>query len=160
LDKDKGNSFDKARDYAFLLLKFRLRSEQELANRLKKKKFSNEVIDRVVIFLREKKFLDDANFTKSWIKSRLNRSLGIRRISRELRLKGVDKGIIESQISNLPSGYSEEKKVEELASIRLERLKGVDPATRKRRLYGYLVRRGFSSEVIVEVLNKLCKQIY
>ncbi|MDD5518562.1 MAG: regulatory protein RecX, partial [Candidatus Omnitrophica bacterium] len=148
-------SFDKARDYAFLLLKFRLRSEDELVQRLKLKKIPAETIKEVISFLKEKKFIDDNVFAKAWINSRLKRPLGLRRIKQELRQKGVDKEIIEEQTAKVED-YTEGKIVLDLAKGRLNRLKGIDQVSAKRRVYAFLLRRGFSPEVVIDTLNQLC----
>jgi regulatory protein len=150
-------SFDKARDYAFLLLKFRLRSEDELVQRLKLKKIPAETIKEVISFLKEKKFIDDNVFAKAWINSRLKRPLGLRRIKQELRQKGVDKEIIEEQTAKVED-YTEGKIVLDLAKGRLNRLKGIDQVSAKRRVYAFLLRRGFSPEVVIDTLNQLCTQ--
>ncbi|MFA5725303.1 MAG: regulatory protein RecX [Candidatus Omnitrophota bacterium] len=149
-------SFDKARDYAFLLLKFRLRSEDELVQRLKLKKIPAETIKEVISFLKEKKFIDDNVFAKAWINSRLKRPLGLRRIKQELRQKGVDKEIIEEQTAKVED-YTEGKIVLDLAKGRLNRLKGIDQVSAKRRVYAFLLRRGFSPEVVIDTLNQLCR---
>ena len=41
--RNKEELLQKAREYAFLLLKFRLRSEKEIYSRLKQKKFAEEI---------------------------------------------------------------------------------------------------------------------
>jgi regulatory protein len=150
-------SFAKARDYAFFLLKFRLRSENELAGRLKLKKIPAETIKEVVSFLKEKRFIDDNVFARAWINSRLKKPLGLRRIKQELRQKGVDKEIIEAQTAKLED-YSEGKTVLDLAKGRLNRLKAAEPVVAKRRVYAFLLRRGFSPEVVIDTLNQLCTQ--
>lgn len=145
----------KARAYAFLLLKFRLRSEKEILRRLKRKKFPEGIIEETVAFLRQKRFLDDSLFAKAWIDSRLKRPLGLRRIRQELKLKGVERQIIESQIQARTEHYSEEEIVFEIAREKLNKLKSVEPQKAKRRIYGYLLRRGFSPEVIIDVMGRL-----
>ncbi|MFA5096766.1 MAG: regulatory protein RecX, partial [Candidatus Omnitrophota bacterium] len=76
-------AFEKAREYAFLLLKFRLRSENELVQRLRRKKIPAETIKEVISFLEEKKFIDDNVFARAWLSSRLKRPFGLRRIRQE-----------------------------------------------------------------------------
>ena len=151
-DTDK---FKKALEYAFLLLKYRLRSENEIRLRLKKKKFSEDLIDKVEAFLKEKKFIDDSIFAKAWIQSRIKRPLGLRRIRQELKLKGVSPEIIASEVDKIKKDYAEEDVVKEIAQMRLKRLKGLDPTVAKRRLYAYLLRRGFSPEVVYDVIGQL-----
>jgi regulatory protein len=148
----------KAKDYAFLLLKFRLRSENEIYRRLKKKKFPEAVIKETIAFLKEKRFIDDELFAKSWIDSRLKKSLGLRRIKSELNLKGIDVKLIEEQINKVKENYSEEETVADIARERSAKLKGVEPKKARQRLYSYLLRRGFSSDAIIEAMDNLCKQ--
>lgn len=154
------NPLQKARDYAFLLLKFRLRSEKEIYQRLKKKKFPEEVIKQTLSFLKDKAFIDDRTFTKTWIDCRLKRHLGLKRIKQELNLKGIDKEIIDNQIKETKQNYSEQDAVAELARQRLDRLKAIEPSVAQRRVYAYLLRRGFTCEVIQEAINQLkCRPI-
>ena len=158
--RNRKESFEQAKDYAFLLLKFRLRSERELETRLKKKKFSEEATRQVIAFLREKKFLDDKLFAKSWVQFRVRRSLGARRIKEELALKGIDKEIIKSELEELKKNYPEDKIVSKLAQERLSKLHGIEPRSAQRRVYAYLIRRGFSPEIVIDVVNNLCRQTF
>ncbi|PIP20218.1 MAG: hypothetical protein COX40_05920 [Candidatus Omnitrophica bacterium CG23_combo_of_CG06-09_8_20_14_all_40_11] len=145
----------KAKNYAFLLLKFRLRSEREIRQRLEKKKFNPEIIEEALVFLKEKKFIDDNYFAKAWIESRIKKPLGIRRLKTELRIKGIDKAIIDTKINETKKSYFEEDVVREIAADRLNKLKDIDPQKAKRRVYAYLLRRGFSPEVVIDVISQL-----
>jgi len=152
-------SAEKARAYAFLLLKFRLRSENELLSRLKQKGFSLELSRSTVNFLKDKEFIDDRVFAKNWVVSRFKRSYGLRRIQQELVAKGLDKGIIEDSLSTAKKDYSESQVVNQLAQQRFLRQKGIDPQKAKARVYGYLLRRGFSPDVVSEVVNKINRSV-
>lgn len=137
-----------------MLLKFRPRSERELEGRLGKKKFSVSVIRETLEFLKDKRFIDDAAFAKIWVESRIKKPLGLRRLRQELQAKGIDKGIIEGQLSEIKKNYQEEAIVRELIGGKLKKLKGIEPQKAKMRIYGYLLRRGFSPEVIIDLLNQ------
>jgi len=152
---DKTSSLEKAKNYAFLLLKFRPRSEKELFFRLKKKKFQDSIIKETITFLKEKKFLDDEIFAASWISARLKKPLGLKRIKEELRQKGINQKIIEQKIQEIKDNYSEEKIVKEIIEKRLPSLKNIASEKIKQRLFAYLVRRGFSLEVVMDVLNQI-----
>ena len=149
------DSLGKAKNYAFLLLKFRPRSEKELSQRLKLKKFDPEIIKRTLQFLKDKDFINDSYFAGAWIESRLKRPLGLRRINQELRIKGIDKEIIDTKIQAIKKSYSEEGIVKKLIQERFKRLKGVDPRKAKARVYSYLIRRGFFPEIVSEAINQL-----
>jgi len=159
LAKANSDTFLKAKEYAFFLLKYRLRSEKELYARLLRKRFSEDESKKVILFLKEKKFLDDEAFTKSWVNFRLRRPFGFRRIRQELKEKGIDKEIIEGRIEEAKKDYSEKEIVKELALTKLSKLKNIDPVKARNRTFAYLIRRGFSPETVIDVLNNLCKQI-
>jgi len=150
----RADQLQKAKHYAFLLLKFRPRSEKEIGERLKRKKFDPAVIRETLFFLKEKCFIDDSYFAKVWLESRIKKPLGLKKLRVELRQKGVDKEIIDSQIEEISKGYCEEDVVLKLAKGRLNKLKGVEPVKAKRRLFEYLLRRGFSTAVITDIINR------
>jgi len=152
---DSKEAIQKAREYCFLLLKFRLRSEKELNLRLKKKKFSEEIIEETLSFLKGKGFIDDNLFAKAWIESRIKKPLGLRRLRQELSLKGIAKEIIDSRIAQIKKVYCEEPLVERIAKDRLTKLKDIEPRLAKRRVYAYLLRRGFSPEIVTDAINQL-----
>jgi len=144
----------KARAYAFLLLKFRLRSEYELSERLKRKKFNQEIIRKTIVFLKEKKFLDDEFFARSWVNSRIKKPLGLRRLKQELMAKGIADQTIEEQLASIKNNYSEKEVVSGIIQERLSKLKRIEPQNAKRRTFAYLLRRGFSPGIVSECLNQ------
>ena len=146
---------EKAREYAFLLLKFRLRSEKELALRLKQKGFSEELSQDTVNFLKDKQFIDDRVFAKGWVASRLKRPFGFRRIRQELAQKGLDKEIIEETFTQVKEHYSESEIISQLAKQRFSKLKGIEPLKAKARVYAYLIRRGFSPGISSDIVKGL-----
>lgn len=151
----QSHSAEKARAYAFLLLKFRLRSENELLARLKQKGFSEDIAKDTVNFLKEKEFIDDRIFAKGWVSARLKRPFGLRRIKQELISKGLDKQIIEVSLLQAKKDYSESQIVSQLAQKRFSRLKNIEPLKAKARVYGYLLRRGFSPDLVSEIIKQL-----
>ncbi|MFC1674722.1 regulatory protein RecX [Candidatus Omnitrophota bacterium] len=144
----------RAKAYSFLLLKFRQRSVKELSARLKKK-FDAQTAREVVRFLKKKDFIDDSRFARDWIASRLKKPLGLKRIRRELKIKGISEKIIDLQLEPLQDSYSEEDVIFGLACKRFKLLKGVETVKAKRRLFGYLARRGFSYSGIINAIKNL-----
>ncbi|MGD9015219.1 MAG: regulatory protein RecX [Candidatus Omnitrophota bacterium] len=144
---------NRAIGYAFGLLKYRPRSEYELRQRLKKRGFTEPVIRETLVFLKEKGLVNDCEFARIWIESRIKKPLGIYRLKQELRIKGINKELIEQLIEQVGNRYSEEEVISDLIQRRLEKLKHIEPAKAKRRIFLYLFRRGFSSEKIREALD-------
>ncbi|MFA5004558.1 MAG: regulatory protein RecX [Candidatus Omnitrophota bacterium] len=146
---------EKAREYAFLLLKFRLRSAKELEQRLKQKGFSEGVSCETVKFLKDKEFIDDRVFARGWVSSRLKRPFGLRRIKQELIQKGIGKEVIENAVSWAKEDYHEALVVKQLAEQRFAKSKGIEAFRAKQRIYAYLIRRGFSPDLVSDAVRKL-----
>jgi regulatory protein len=148
---------EKARNYAFLLLKFRLRSVKEMRERLSKKKFPADVIETVLGQLQEKQFLDDRVFARGWITSRASRRFGPGRIRSELRVKGIAPEMIEEGLKELAESRPEQDEIRRLAEEKFRKLmdSACDPRTAKRRLYAYFLRRGFSPDIVNEAIHEL-----
>lgn len=153
LDRD---GFEVAYQRALDLLKHRPRSEREIRQRLNEKAIAPEQIERVVEKLKLAEMIRDAAFARMWIDSRKEfhpRSKSLLRY--ELKSKGIAEEHIESALEELPADH-------ELASRAampyLRRLKGVDWETFRKRLSGYLARRGFSYGTIAPLVKELWQQ--
>lgn len=147
--------YNKALNYAFRLLKIRLRSSQEIRDKLKNKGYEDRLVSNVLERLSDLKLVDDKVFSLAWTRSKFNNSYGLIRINFELKNKGIAKSIIDSTISELKPNYNENNAINELIEKRLKRLKGIDIIKIKKRLYSFLRLRGFSSQAIIEALNNL-----
>jgi len=145
----------KAREVALNLLSYRSRSEKEISEKLKKKGFSPENIEEVIADLKRVNLLDDYEFACQWIKNRLkNRPRGLTLLSQELLKKGIKREIIDEASEEF---YPEDQEVEiasELIRKREKRYKGLDKKIARKRMSGFLLRRGFSYEVVKEVLEE------
>lgn len=146
---------EKAREYAFLLLKFRLRSAKELEQRLRQKGFSEKLSSETVKFLKDKEFIDDRVFARGWVSSRLKRPFGLRRIKQELLQKGIDKEVIDNAFSWAKEDYQEAAIVKQLVEQRFAKSKGIEALRAKQRIYAYLIRRGFSPDLVSDAVRKL-----
>ena len=153
IDKD---SLSKARTAVFRLLKIRIRSEQEIAERLKTKKFDSSIIKETIRYFKDIELINDRIFAQSWIRSRLNKPFGLGRIKNELKAKGISEDILQEELEKIKADdYQESEIVLKVAQRRASIYRNVDPLKLKQRLFGYLARRGFSSESIYKALKKI-----
>ena len=141
---------------ALRFLKIRPRSIGELRSKLEIKGFEVKAINETVQWLEDHKLVDDRAFTKSWIQYRLARPFGFRRIIAELKTKGISEEIILEAVAKAQEEYSQEEAVMEVAKRRWERFASVDPQKRKKRIYDFLLRRGFSMGEVIKAIKKLC----
>ena len=145
----------KAKSYALRLLKLRPRATGELIQKLELKGYAHAAIDPLIDELTRAGFLDDAAFALAWMRSRLNRPHGLRRITRELSDKGIDRDLIQSSWEDLRQDYDELNVVRALAQKRLNAYPNIDPMKRKKRVMDYLARRGFNLDTIMKVIKEL-----
>jgi regulatory protein len=144
------------REAAIGLLARRERSRAELAVALKRKRFPAELIESVLVELEKEKLLSDERFAGAWVNTRRRLSpRGRAALTYELRQKGIRKKNIDEAISTYPRA-DELAALRDLIEARLARLavSGDDPAKIKRRLLGFLARRGFTYEDVAQVLRE------
>ncbi len=146
----------KAREAAHRLLARRGRSVAEMKSKLAERRFSPAVIHRTVERLVSVGYLDDDAFARSHARYLMEaRPMGRRRLSWELSRKGIEKGLVEEAVEEVCAGRSEQEVAREVALRRLDAYRGLDALTVRRRLKGYLERRGFPHGDIVTVLREL-----
>lgn len=145
-----------ARRTALRLLKVRPRASGELRRELVKRRHRAEAISAVIADLEETGALDDRLFARLWIKERVEKKgYGKRRIASELFSKGVGRNIVEEELSKGFDRDSELAVAERSARRRLRRLRSVPLETRKRRVYTYLLRSGFTSDIAGEATKSV-----
>lgn len=156
MDKE-AKDLSRGRSYVLRLLKIRLRSEKEIRDKLKAKKYAAVVIEDLLAYFKGLGYINDFEFARAWVNSRLSRPLGYKMIGAELKDKGIPEEIIDALIREKKSTVSESGIVRELAARRWNRLREArEPADKiKPKLYAYLLRRGFSYEVVAEEVRKL-----
>lgn len=149
-------NLEKAKNAAFRLLKFRERSEKELRDRLKKKKFDNSVIEETIRYLKKIDLLNDSNFAAKWAESRIKKPYGAKRIIYELKQKGIETKIIDKTLADIKSRYNEYDLARQILESRIKTSKkDQDLFKTKARLYNFLIRRGFSYDVAADALENL-----
>ena len=158
------------RDAALGLLTVRARSRAELGRRLRGKGFDGTAVERCLDRLTEQGLLDDRAFALALARERLGRTpRGPKRILQELRRFGVDAAVADEALDEAMD--EEDVSVRELAlraargwlrrqpDDTLDRLRGPygDPERERsrRRLHGYLARRGFTAAQARSALERL-----
>lgn len=144
-----------ARAYALKLLNYRSRSRREILDKLKRKGFEDTHIKNAIRFLEDTGLINDEELASQLFRYSLeNKSLGKKGIIMLLARRGIDKEIIDRTILN-HSVEMDVKTAEAFVKRRLNTLKNYPEEVIKRRLWGMLRRRGFSSNVIYKVIDKL-----
>jgi regulatory protein len=135
---------------ALNLLGYRARSEAEIRDRLKRYGYIRETTDAVVLRLQELGYLDDAAFARLKAREKARR-YGPRRVSLELKKSGVRETLAREVVREEFAGRSE---VGEARSAAARRYNGRGSDAEARRVYGFLIRRGYSAEVCAQVARE------
>jgi len=156
----KSQSKTIAMDSALRLIGTRSRSKKELEQRLKLKKHNKETIDTVTGRLAELGYINDEKFAFNWANYRKSQNKGSELIKNELKAKGIDAETIDAAVRSLYA--SKEEEIEHIKQCALKKLKtsaGSDPRDTSRKLLGFLARRGFPLDRIMDALREMKKDI-
>lgn len=145
---------------ALRYLQIRPRSEKEIRDYFKKKKVNEQMVDLVVVKLKEQKFLNDEAFAAMWVRSRTEfKPKGWRLIKLELKQKGISEEIIKN-LEARSKDLGEDKRDElTLAKDILERkrkkFEAMDRGERFRKAGSLLARRGFALDDIKKAIEEV-----
>lgn len=141
------HSSKEVRDYLHrktLDMKYKSKRTGELKERTG---VSKEVAERVFNRLVEKGHIDDERFARWWIENRnMKKGASRRKLTAELRAKGVDQEIIDRYLAESPR--NDETELQKIIAKKAGRYS--DP----QKLMQYLARQGFSYEDIREALRE------
>ena len=135
---------------ALNLLGYRARSMAEMRERLRGYGYVEETVGRVISRLEELGYLDDVEFARLKAREKARR-YGPRRVSVELRKSGVGEELAREVVEDEFAGRSEVGEARSAAARRYNE-RGSDAEAR--RVYGFLVRRGYSAEVCAQVARE------
>ena len=139
--------------YAYRLLSYRDRSEKELTNKLKWKGFSEEIIQQTINHLSEKGFINDTAL-----------ALSLRRIAEDARLLGnrgvriflLRRGIPEELIRDVFTGDDSDEAIraDKAVSKKLKAIENYSDEEIKKKMWRFLVRKGYSFDTINKILRQ------
>jgi regulatory protein len=144
-----------ARALAESLIARRPRSRRELAGHLARRGHVPAVVERVCGALARAGLLDDAAYARQIADSLLRRSpMGPAAIRARLVRRGVDARLAGDISREALAGTDQDAQALDLARRRARALpKGLDERARRRRLVGYLARRGFDPEIAFSAVD-------
>ena len=151
-DKDR---YQRCYNAAIRFLSYRMRSESEIRQRLQRHGYNQPDIDKALARLKEQGLVDDVAFARFWRENREAFSPRSRRLTKlELKRKGLNSEVIEQVISEIDDKDSAYR----AALNRARRLSFADYQDFRQRLVGYLGRRGFSYDIIKEIIERVWRE--
>jgi regulatory protein len=131
-------------------------SESELRRALLERGHEDEEVEAALRRLRSEGYLDDGSFAERYARSRLaGRGLGRLRVRQGLRQRGVERGTAEAGLSAALRDVPEADVLEAVARRYWRQRTRDEPALRLRKLWAFLLRRGFPASLVNERLRAL-----
>jgi regulatory protein len=145
-------------DRAINMLAFRARSVAELRRQLLRKEEPVADVDAVIARLIDQGLLDDEDFARQFARAKIVGAGASRlRIAQELSRKGVSREVTDAALIELreDDGLDPSASIHRVAQKKWRSLAKLDDVTARRRLYGFLARRGFNPDEIRQVMEGL-----
>ncbi|MFA5168173.1 MAG: regulatory protein RecX [Candidatus Omnitrophota bacterium] len=134
------------------------KSGHELKRKLAAKGYSVEIIDQALNDLRTQGVLDDTAYAKDLMaRFTLGRPVGRHKIAFELKRHGISKKISDEMLEKLSIKDETERALEQ-ARLKWTGWSQLDPRKRKKRLYDFLIRKGYDFQIAQDILQKLSKE--
>ena len=149
------STYEKTMQRALRLLTFRPRTVAEMRERLREKEWATPAaVEEVIARLIELNYLNDAEYAIGFATSRLRmKPLGRTRLRLDLRRRHLPAEAVESAIDEAYAERPEEELIGEAIRKRI-RLRGTPQSPEeKKKLADWLLRRGFSHDLVRKYVN-------
>jgi regulatory protein len=153
--------FKKALAYSLKLLTIKQRGIHELASKLHEKQFSDSVVGSVIKELQRLGMLDDRQYAENVTRTlQRHKHYGLRRVEYELKKKGIAGADI-GAVLNESVKEGEKERAVSIALTKWNQEQSKRHYTQnellalKKKIYDYLVRRGFDFETARAVVYEL-----
>ena len=128
------------------------RTKKDLEEKLLKNGYPPEAAEAALAYVESFHYIDDKRYALSYIQNQSGRK-GRARIQMELRRKGVPQEYIDQAFQEMEEETDTEAVIRELVQKK-RRGQGPMDEKEKQKLYGFLLRRGFSTSDILCVLRE------
>ena len=150
------SDIERAKSRAFNYISGKLKTKYEVRLKLKEKDFTEDIIDEVINILEKEEYLNDRLYCEVFIedKKQLN-GYGKNKIKSLLIQKGVSKSVFEDFLEE----FEYEEEFDNALKMGIKKLNLLsneeDIFKKKQKLINYLAYRGFSFDVINDVLREI-----
>lgn len=141
---------------ALRILTRRKQSAYELRRKLLVKKFASDSVQKVIDHLLGKGILSDREYAVAFVNDRmLFKPAGRKSLVNELRKRGVDQRLAMEVVASIVGNVEEKNDSRILAEKYMRRIAHLDRNKQIRRLTAFLVRRGYSLNIISPLVKEL-----
>ena len=145
-------------NYALNLLSARPYAVRALHRKLIQKEYSAADADEAIRRLVDNGLLDDEKYAEQYARSKiLSTGASKRRLTQDLYRRGIKGDVATTAIANVIADEEIDTAVviESVARKKLAQLGDLEPLVLRRRLFGFLARRGYDVDEIKSVVGRL-----
>jgi len=147
--------YAEAKSAAIRLLAHQARTRGYLDQRLRGKGLAAEAVEEALGDLQRAGYVNDEQFARDRIDALLRKSKqGPFALTHKLVQDGVDGELAERVVGEMLQGEDLSDWALQVAEERAEKLRGLEPDAARRRLYGYLKRRGFADAHCISAMER------
>lgn len=144
--------------YLLRLLGRRDHASHELRLKGIKKDYDKSILDELIAELEEKDYINNYSFAKKFVHDKFEfNQWGPNKIRMHLLQKKIDKKIVDSIIVEHLSTQQRVDTIMELVRKKKKSFLRTDPDKRRKKIFDYLFRKGFNSNVILARMDELLK---
>ena len=145
----------RSKNYALELISNQSYSKSQMIYQLRQNGFGTEAINITLEDLEQLGHIKDEDFAKKWVARRQHsKPKGKKMLQHELANHSIDKATVDRVLAGIHD--TEETEVAlQVAQKQVKRYQSLPPEVAKRRLHGFLFRRGFDHETIQSVIERV-----
>jgi len=145
------DQIESAYQKALNFIAYKPRTTFDVRKKLMDGGYPDQIVETILEKLLEKGYLNDQQFAENWIENKsLNKPRGKKLIRLELKQKNIDQEIIDEAVNQMEQ---EEELAFRAAERYHKRLLNLEEDVFKRRLTGFLIRRGFSFSTVRPIVE-------
>ncbi len=138
---------------------YRPRSEQQVAEHLRKKGFDETNIRQAIGYLHANSLLNDREFAKMFCRDSIQlKPVGRQSMKHLLMKKGIAAGIIDDVLQEYYNEETERTLAMNEGKRKFKRVASLPPLMQKKRIYEHLLRRGYHHALSMTIASELVHQ--
>ena len=154
----EGWSLLNCKERAIYLISNYSKTEKQLKDKLKQsKKYTDEIIEETIKFLKKHNFINDEDFANRFIELHKNQ-YSEKAIRQKLYEKGIKKDIIDKVIEQNKELFESKELIKKILLKKCPNYYSIKDAMdlkERQKIYAYLARKGFAYEDITDVINNI-----
>lgn len=151
----RADKVERCRAGAWRLLEYAPRTTKQMREALKSRRHPADVIEEVVANLERLGHLDERSYAKELVETKgVRGGKGPLFVQQALRASGVSRSIAEEAVETLREGDTQRATARAVLDKWLRSHKKDDAQTRRRKAAEFLMRRGFESDVVWELVRE------